>query len=278
MARTEGRITRGTTGVNRLRRVDRWIQTLPPLRTPNALVVDLGFGASATTTLEMAARLREVNPSLSVLGFEIDPERVARANAELEAASERGASQFGRAGGELLDGAAPVRFALGGFEIPSAQRPHVIRAMNVLRQYEEHEVSAHWKTITARLAPGGVLVEGTSNESGRVASWVTIDANGPRWFTIAVHIPSLESPSIVAERLPKALIHRNVEGEPIHAFLRSLEDEWVKNAPLTSFSASQRWLASVASLRERGVPVQHGASRWRLGEVTVPWESVAPRS
>src|SRR4051794_32960577 len=44
----QGRITRGTTGVNRLRRVDRWIAALPVLRaTADPLVVDLGYGVSA---------------------------------------------------------------------------------------------------------------------------------------------------------------------------------------------------------------------------------------
>ena len=42
----QGRITRGTTGVNRLRRVDRWVAQLPAFRTADApLVVDLGYGA-----------------------------------------------------------------------------------------------------------------------------------------------------------------------------------------------------------------------------------------
>ncbi|MCY7326292.1 MAG: class I SAM-dependent methyltransferase, partial [Microbacteriaceae bacterium] len=40
-----GSVTRGTTGTNRLRRVDRWITQLPPFRSePAPLVVDFGFG------------------------------------------------------------------------------------------------------------------------------------------------------------------------------------------------------------------------------------------
>ena len=49
-----GQITRGTTGTNRLRRVDRWIARHPALRrAADPLVVDLGFGASAVTALEL---------------------------------------------------------------------------------------------------------------------------------------------------------------------------------------------------------------------------------
>ena len=62
----QGRITRGTTGVNRLRRVDRWIAALPVLRsTADPLVVDLGYGASATTTLELRDRLAAVRPDVA---------------------------------------------------------------------------------------------------------------------------------------------------------------------------------------------------------------------
>src|SRR3954469_13050833 len=113
----EGRVTRGTTGINRLRRVDRYLLTLPALRTPAPLVVDLGFGARPWTTLELADRVHRVRPDADVLGLESDPARAEQARA-----SER-------------DG---VTFALGGFEVPTpgGRGVDVIRAMNVLRQYD----------------------------------------------------------------------------------------------------------------------------------------------
>src|SRR6185436_11984259 len=102
----------------------------------------------------------------------------------------------------------------------------VIRALNVLRQYDEDEVADAWRTMIARLQPGGVLVEGTCSELGRVASWVALDASGPQTFTIALRLAGLEAPSIVAERLPKSLIHRNVPGERIHDLLVELDRQW----------------------------------------------------
>ena len=36
------------------------------------------------------------------------------------------------------------------------------------------------------------------------------------------------------------------------------------------------WLAVVASLREAGWPVRGTRARWRLGELTVDWDAVAP--
>ena len=84
-----GQITRGTTNTNRLRRVDRWIARHPVLRrTPDPLVVDLGYGASGVTALELEARLRGARPDgevgVQVVGLEIDPARVARADAQLD--------------------------------------------------------------------------------------------------------------------------------------------------------------------------------------------------
>jgi hypothetical protein len=255
MAKPVGRITRGTTGTNRLRRIDRWIAAQPVLRrTDDPLVVDLGYGASAATTLELRDRLAQVRPDVRVVGIEIDPERVRIASAAAR------------------DG---VTFRLGGFEIPG-DRPAVIRALNVLRQYDEDEVPDAWATMRGRLQPGGLLVEGTCNELGRVASWIALDAHGPVTFTISLRLAELDQPSVVAERLPKALIHRNVPGERIHALLTELDREWAVAAPLTVYGPSQRWVAAVEALKRSGWPVRDGRTRWRLGELTVDWATVAP--
>ncbi len=253
-----GNVTRGTTGVNRLRRVDRWIATLPVLRrTDDPLVADVGYGARPTTTLEMRDRLARVRPDVEVTGIEIEPDRVALANAGTR------------------DG---VTFRLGGFETPTpdGRRPAVIRAFNVLRQYDESAVADAWRIMQDRLQPGGALVEGTCNEVGRVASWVTLDDVAPRTFTVSLRLAGLDVPSVVAERLPKALIHRNVPGERVHAFLRDLDLAWAVAAPLGTYGPRQRWIAAVGGMRDRGWPVLHGVGRWRLGELSLPWASVAP--
>jgi hypothetical protein len=254
----EGRITRGTTGVNRLRRVDRWIGTLPVLRqASDPLVVDLGYGASATTSLELHGRLSRVRPDVEVIGIEIDPSRVALAS---------------------RDAKPGVSFRLGGFEIPlpGERRPAIIRAMNVLRQYDEPEVAINWRRMLDRLQPGGALVEGTCNETGRVCSWVTLTTAGPELFTVSLRLAELDRPSVVAERLPKVLIHRNIPGEPIHRFLLDLDRLWRVNAPLGVYGPSQRWIATAEGMRDAGWPIAGTKSRWRLGELTVRWDSVAP--
>ena len=164
------RVTRGTTGVNRLRRVDRWVAATGTAALRGAarpLVVDLGFGANPTTTLELAARLAAVVPRVRVVGVEIDPARVAAARQVL-AAREALAGPGGR-----------VRFMTGGFDLAgvaeaAGARPLVLRAANVLRQYDEHEVGDAWSTMAGACAPGAVVVDMTCDELGRRAAWVAL--------------------------------------------------------------------------------------------------------
>lgn len=158
-----GTITRGTTNPNRLRRADRWVVATLGAELRSAadpLVVDLGYGASPVTTLELRDRLRAVRPDVRVVGVEIDPARVAAAR-------------------DLAD--ETLLFVLGGFELPlpGNGRPVLVRAFNVLRQYDEAEVPAAWATMLARLAPGGLVVDGTCDEIGRRAAWVALEAGGP---------------------------------------------------------------------------------------------------
>jgi hypothetical protein len=294
--RPDGEITRGTTNPERLRRVDRWItqaQHAVLRAQERPLIVDLGFGASPTTTLELYRRVRTVAPDAEVTGLEIDPGRVAAACRQLSAL---------RAVGDALPG---LSFAVGGFELPAARRPVLVRAFNVLRQYQEERAWAAWSQLRAGLSAGGVLVEGTCDEIGRRAVWVTLPAlpeaggapetraleagaleagavAGRRQalITFSTRLASLDRPSDLAERLPKTLIHRNVPGEPVHQFLRDFDRAWDSAAPYSAFGPRQRWLAAVTSLSAAWPvitrPPQGGHRRWRLGEVTLPWSALAP--
>lgn len=254
-----GAITRGTTAPNRLRRCDRWLLATQhhrlrgPVDAPT--IVDLGYGATPVTAIELRDRVRSVRHDAHVVGIEIHQSRVDAAQ------------QFARDG---------LSFVRGGFEVPVPGKAAVIRAFNVLRQYGEHEVTEAWHRLQQRLAPGGLLIGGTCNEIGRVMTWVAIDAAGPVSLSISLHLRDLQTPSIVAERLPKALIHRNVPGERIHAFLRALDHAWAKAGPHASYGVRQRFVATAATLRREGWPLLHGPSRWRLGELTVAWHAVAP--
>lgn len=287
-------MTRGTTNPNRLRRMDRWIAATHGAelrRATTPLAVDLGYGAAPWTAVELLLRLRAAAPRTQVVGVEIDPARVTAAKPyECEG----------------------LTFRHGGFEVPVPGRPTLIRAANVLRQYDEEEVAAVWERLCARLEPatpppsgsrhatspgtmspagphsptapypsadpypsGGLLVEGTCDEIGRRHVWVALGPEGPRTVTFATRPGSLDRPSDLAERLPKALIHRNVPGEPVHTFLRDFDRAWAAAAPYASYGARQRWIRAVRTL-SADWPVRDGVTRWRQGEVTVAWEALAP--
>jgi hypothetical protein len=187
------------------------------------------------------------------VGVEIDPVRVAAAS--------------------VYSDPPGLEFRYGGFEL-AGLRPVLVRAMNVLRQYDESAVGAAW---TAMTATGATVVEGTCDELGRLACWVTLDRRGPRCLTLAANLATLDNPSTAAERLPKALIHRNVPGEPVHDFVAALDAAWQAAAPYAAFGPRQRWRRACEAVRAAGWPVLDRRSRWRFGEVTVAWSAVAPR-
>jgi hypothetical protein len=107
--------------------------------------------------VELYRWVRAVAPDAQVAGLEIDSERVAAARRQLAAL---------RATGDALPG---LSFDVGGFELPTARRPVLVRAFNVLRQYPEERAWTAWSRLRTGLAAGGVLVEGTCDEIGRRA-------------------------------------------------------------------------------------------------------------
>lgn len=249
-----GTITRGTTNANRLRRCDRWMAHHPRVlaalhHSSDPHAIDVGYGASHTTTCEWARWLRTMRADLAVTGLEIDPARV-------------------------LPPREGVNFALGGFEL-AGHRPTLVRAFNVLRQYDASQVEDAWAMMTSRLQPGGLVVEGTCDELGRRATWVLLDADGPQTLTLAWDPLDVDRPSDLAERLPKALIHRNVPGEPIHRLLSQADAAWDRCAPLAAFGPRVRW-REAARLLAHEVPLDPSVYRRRLRDnlLTVPWALV----
>lgn len=260
------RITRGKTAPNRLRRVDAFLATYEPalLRRRDgayagACVVDLGYGAEPVTTLEMAARLRRVSADLPVVGVEIDPERVARAQPCADALTS---------------------FVLGGFDLPV--RPvRLVRAFNVLRQYEEAEAGPALARLAAGVLPGGLVVDGTSDPYGRVwtAGLLRRDEGGRAGGTATV--TTLEAlvlgtnfrggldPDAFQTRLPKCFIHRVVPGDPVGAFV----DDW--KASCRDTRASEVWgprawfTAAAGALTARGWAVMRPDSWPRRGWLVV---------
>lgn len=217
---------------------------------PRPLVVDLGYGARPDTTVEMARRLRTIAPNLEMVGLEIDPERIVGTRDE-------------------------VRFTLGGFEL-AGLRPQLVRAFNVLRQYDEEEVAASWAQMRHALAPGGLIVEGTCDEIGRRCCWIVLDAAGPRTLTLSWSPEHTARPSELAERLPKALIHHNVAGERIHELLTRADRAWDIAAGHAAYGPRTRWRQALTAMRAGGIPVVIGRGRSVDNVLTVPWSVVSP--
>ena len=154
-----------------------------------------------------------------------------------------------------------------------------MRAFNVLRQYDVDDVVSAWETVAARLAPSGLFIEGTCDELGRRAAWLLIDATArPRTLTLAWAPDDVDQPSDVAERLPKALIHRNIPGEPIHELLAAADDAWERSSGWAPHGPRIRWRHARQLLIDAGWPLEPVRRRIRDNTLTVDWSAVAPSS
>jgi hypothetical protein len=177
------------------------------------LYVDLGYGAYPITSVETLQRLGRLNPRLRVLGVEIDPARVAAAE------------PFARPG---LD------FRLGGFNLPlrPGETVSVIRAFNVLRQYDEAAVAEALVALAAPLTTGGLLLEGTSDPLGRLLTFNVHHkprAGGALERAALVLAPTLHAgflPRQFQPVLPKNFIHHAEPGGPIDRFFAAWHAAW----------------------------------------------------
>ena len=223
-SRPHGQVTRGKTAPNRLRRVDNFLSAYDLALVKRrdgefqrAMFVDLGYGSEPDTALESAERLRRLNPDLPVLGVEIKPERVERAQSFADA------NTF---------------FRLGGFNLPLGQWPdgasemvRLVRAFNVLRQYDEAEATSAIDQIMSQVLPGGLLIDGTSDPYGRVwtASLIrrSVAGEGPGWtleaLVLGANLGVGFDPEAFQTRLPKSFIHRMTEGDPVFRFMEDFK-------------------------------------------------------
>ena len=251
----DGHPTRGKTARNRLRRIDLYLALTERelLRREDgdfhhAWYVDLGYGSLPFTTLESAERLRRVHPGLYVLGVEIDPERVKRAQAY---GDER------------------TVFRQGGFKLPlekikdTRETVRLIRAMNVLRQYDEVEVLEAYRQLGSSLLPGGLLVEGTSNPSGRIWAVNLLRRREDRsellleGILFGTNFRDGFDPAMFQPVLPKAFIHHVTEGEPMDDFFRTWKEAWREAIGISVFGPRQWFVQTARRLAERGFPIDN---------------------
>jgi hypothetical protein len=244
----EGQPTRGKTASNRLRRVDNFILLYEPsllTRTDGlfaySLFVDLGYGFEARTTLESAERFRKVNPNLKILGVEIDKERV---EAAIPFADDK------------------TFFRLGGFNLPLKENEHVrlIRAFNVLRQYEEKDFAPAYERLAQYVLPGGLMIEGTSTPYGQI--WTANIARrmeSSEWKMEALVFSTNFRLGFEVEEfqtvLPKNLIHHMIKGEPIYEFFEAWKASAAETSAMKTFGARQWFLQAAEALTKRGYKI-----------------------
>jgi hypothetical protein len=257
--------TRGKTAAQRLRRLDMFLAAFDSglLKDPNSVVVDLGYGRLPITTAEWFGRLKTRWPHIRMIGVERDPERVSAAHGFMEPG---------------------LCFRRGDFRIPieSGEEVRLIRAMNVLRQYDEDAAFPAHRQILAQAAPGALLAEGTCDPLGRtmaVQLLRTDDSGNPisEGLLLATSFHEPLDPRLFQAVLPKHLIHRVVPKEPIFDFFEA----WIRAAEITrsqsEFGAKQHFVAAAEALSTQisGVDVRRAWLRkgwllWRHAPYTNP--------
>lgn len=258
--RPQGHQTRGKTARNRLRRTDIFLMLTEAslIRTKDepgqrSLYVDLGFGAEPFTTMESAERLRRLDPELPVLGVEIEPERVKTG---LPFEDEK------------------TFFRLGGFNLPllSNEKARIIRAFNVLRQYDESEWAAPIEQLGQQMIPGGLLLEGTSNPPGSVwtANLIRRSRTAPypvvrEGYLFSTNFHMGFEPDIFQPVLTKNYIHRMVPGEEIFYFMERWKAACRNQAPMRSFGLRALFRAAALELREAGYHIDTRPQLLRRG-------------
>lgn len=171
-----------------------------------------------------------------------------------------------------------TRFVEGGFEVPlpsDVGSPRLIRAMNVLRQYPEEAVHSAWEQMGHRLIPGGLLVEGTSDPTGRLlaANLLRRHDHGleHEGVLLSVRLNKPFQPTDLQPILPKNLIHRLVDDHPAAEFFASWTRAWRQSSSLRPFGPPQVFVAAAQTMyRETGAIkrpdrwTHRGYILWRL--------------
>jgi len=234
--RPAGQPTRGKTALNRLRQIDVYIALAHSevLMGGAPLVVDIGFGAYAWTTLEMRDRWLPLNFRLKIVGVEIDPERVVAAQPY--------------AVPPLID------FRLGGFNLAALcgrRTVRLIRCFNVLRQYDPGGVAPALADMAEALEMGGLLIEGTSNPTGRIVAFDVYcqREEGLRHeaLVFGTNFRSEVQPEDFQAILPKRLIHEALAPRPA-AFFRVWQQA-LQRARGIGLTGRRQWIDAALRLR-----------------------------
>jgi len=255
------RETRGKTSPGRLQALDgyllRWEKDLLTRQDgawARAAFVDVGFGEHPWTTLESARAFRTLNPSLPVVGVELEPARVASAQVHADALTE---------------------FREGGFALPlrEGETVRLIRATNLLRGYRPEDVAGVHQTLGERLLEGGLLVEGSTDASGAVGVSHLLRRGGAGLVREALLFHTDFSrgfaPVLFRDWMPRDFRRRVKPGEPIHHFFSQWTEAWSAARAAGPLAPPEAFRSSVLGLSTRveGIVTEP----WLLGHGYVLW-------
>lgn len=146
-----------------------------------------------------------------------------------------------------------THFRLGGFNLPlqPGESVRLIRAFNVLRQYEEKDFAPAYERLAEYVLPGGLMIGGTSNPFGSIWAANLVRKQESGWkFEALVFSSSFRMGFDITDFqavLPKNYIHHVIQVNP---FTISLKRE---NVP------PQRHLQRRCLDRNNGLPL-----RWKV--------------
>ena len=251
---------RGRTRAGRLARVDAWIldiATAPLERTEGAwaeaVVVDVGIGDTPDTTLELHRTLRQRWPHILTVGLDVAPARVAL----LERSGEPGVSA-----------------RLGGVELPVSEGARLVRAANLLRQVRLERVDGALRALARPLLDQGLLIEGSTDDTGDVAVFRVLRGPEARLEELAFLCGFARgfSPGLFTSWLPRGLGwygHPDPLVAPLLAAWKMTFDEvraqGIRHPPST-FALSCELLATrVNGVRLDPAGWRNGRLRWEPG-------------
>jgi hypothetical protein len=136
----------------------------------------------------------------------------------------------------------------------------LIRAFNVLRQYEEVDFAPSYERLAEYVLPGGLMIEGTSTPFGQL--WVANLARMTterKWemealvfstnFRLGFDITDIQAV------LPKNYIHHVTAGESIYEFMEAWKRSAAETSPAKVFGLQQWFAASVENLAAKGYKI-----------------------
>ncbi|MFM8320583.1 MAG: methylase, partial [Chloroflexota bacterium] len=136
------------------------------------------------------------------------------------------------------------------------EQARLVRAFNVLRQYDEDQALPAWEQLSGYLLPGGLLVEGTSTPSGALwaANILRRGSTGLRQEALVFFTNFRQGfdPGDFQAILPKNYIHRVLPGEPIGEFFNAWKIAAAETSAVQAWGPRQWYRAAARRLAERG--------------------------